>query len=124
MAIAWLDHAAHRVAEQHEAVPAELVDEGQQVGLEQREAVVIGPGRVVAGAMAPEVRRHDVPPSFGRASRQWSAKSSFAPVKPWTIRRGRPPTPASAISSVTSPARTWRMVTLVAGPVINGSLWS
>ena len=41
-----------------------------------------------------------------------SPKSSLAPVKPWTISSGRPPTPVSAISSVDgrrcAPVGWWR----------------
>ena len=71
------DHAAHRVADQHEAVPAEVVDEGQQIGLEQLEAVVLGPGRVVAGPVAPEVR------APRRASRARPASRTSPRSPPW-----------------------------------------
>ena len=60
------DHAAHRVAEQHEAVPAEVVDEGQHVGLEQVEAVVLRARGMVAGPVTPEVGGDDVPAALGQ----------------------------------------------------------
>ena len=57
------DHAAHRVAEQREPVPAELVDQPAGVVRERRERVVRLLGRLTARPVAPVVGRDDVEPA-------------------------------------------------------------
>ena len=57
------DHAAHRVAQQREAVPPERVDEPAGVVGERRQRVVPLLGRLAAGAVAPVVRRDRVEPA-------------------------------------------------------------
>ena len=60
------DHPAHRVAEQHEPLPAQRVGQRQQVGGEEVEVVGGLVGRLRTGAVTAEVGRDDVPAEIGQ----------------------------------------------------------
>ena len=60
------DHAAHRVAERHAALPAEGVEQPEQVGGEGLEGVGRLVVRLGAGAVAPLVGGHRVPAQLGQ----------------------------------------------------------